>query len=94
MDIDCSTCPGRDHACDGCVMSVLFGPLNSQNAAESWHRGRSGSRRDNDAEIIAAIDTFTRAAMASSVDARSARAAIGAVHGHDSVSKSPTLRAG
>ncbi|WP_454175305.1 hypothetical protein [Gordonia sputi] len=94
MDIDCSTCPGRDHACDGCVMTVLFGPLNSQDAAAGARRGWPREARDNDAEIHAAIDTFTHAAMASNADARSARASICAVQAANSSSGSPTLRAG
>jgi len=94
MDIDCSTCPGRDHACDECVMTVLFGPLTCDDApAARWHE-RHVATRDGDAEIVAAIDTFTRAAMASSADARSARAAIRAVQPGNPGAQSPTLRAG
>ena len=94
MDIDCSTCPGREHACDGCVMTVLFGPLNSQDASAGWRRGWPTGTRDNDAEIHAAIASFTGAAMASNADARSARASICAVQAAGSSSESPTLRAG
>lgn len=94
MDIDCSTCPGRDHACDGCVMTVLFGPLTSENTTATRWQERQVTTRGGDAEIVAAIDTFTRAAMVSSADARSARAAIRAVQPGDPGTQSPTLRAG
>ncbi|WP_422557710.1 hypothetical protein [Gordonia sp. (in: high G+C Gram-positive bacteria)] len=28
MKIDCATCPGRNRACDGCLMQVLFDPMS------------------------------------------------------------------
>jgi hypothetical protein len=94
MYIDCHSCPGRQVACDGCMMQVLFDPVSSANDVLEGDVEVTARPRSADAEIGAAIDVFASAAMVSSSAALSARNAIRPVHKGRGGSGLAILRAG
>ncbi|GAC69521.1 hypothetical protein GS4_25_00930 [Gordonia soli NBRC 108243] len=79
MYIDCNSCPGRRRACDGCMMQVLFDPLNSGNDGVDARPPVAVPMVTADDEIASAIDVFSAAAMVSNATAVSARSNIGPV---------------
>ena len=94
MYIDCHSCPGRQIACDGCMMQVLFDPVSSTNTPSHGDAQVTVQARSADAEIDAAIDVFASAAMVSSAAALSARSGKTAVHRGRGDSGLSILRAG
>lgn len=93
MYVDCTSCPGRRIACDGCMMNVLFpGPIsaNVDNGPVSTAAIPTPAER----EIRAAVDAFRAAAMVSTVTARSAIDGISAGQSGDSGGSVSVLRAG
>lgn len=94
MYIDCSSCPGRRTACDGCMMNVLITPATSDDGSVLVAVNGGGGHAIADAEIGSAIDVFMAASMASTEAARSARAGIGPACGPDSRPGLTILRAG
>lgn len=94
MRVDCSTCPARNLACDGCMMNVLFGPPTSANNMGEGDGLVTKSIAGPDVEITAAVDVFLSAAMVTSESATSAREGISAGRGVNSGSHLRILRAG
>ncbi len=76
MQIDCNTCPGRQIACDGCMMQVLFDPVNSADVTPTSEVGIVPTENVGDRDLLVAIDSFCAAAMISTADADLARNAI------------------
>lgn len=94
MHVDCATCPARPVACDGCMMTVLFGGPNWDDAPVEGGASVTVQALDDDAELDLAIDVFQSAAMVTSVAARSARTEKTARQAPFRVISSTELRAG
>lgn len=73
MYIECGSCPGRQIACDGCMMQVLFSPLASGDAPVAGGETVTDPSAAADAEIDAALDVLAAAAMVTMTAVRSAR---------------------
>lgn len=74
MRIDCATCPGRNRACDGCLMQVLFDPLARDYGPEA-------DEMPEEAEISSAVDVLVATALITEKAGRAAKAHIAPVHG-------------
>ena len=94
MHVDCATCPARPVACDGCMMTVLFGGPNWDDAPGEGGAPVTAQALDDDAELDLAIDVFESAAMVTSGAARSARASKAARQKPFRVISTTELRAG
>ncbi|ETA05171.1 hypothetical protein BJF87_11190 [Gordonia sp. CNJ-863] len=94
MHVDCATCPARPVACDGCMMTVLFGGPNWDDAPVEGGASVTVQALDDDAELDLAIDVFQSAAMVTSAAARSARTEKTARQKPFRVISSTELRAG
>lgn len=94
MHVDCATCPARPGACDGCMMTVLFGGPNWDDAPAEGGASVTVQALDDDAELDLAIDVLQSAAMITSAAARSARIAKTARQSPFRVLSPTELRAG
>lgn len=94
MHVDCATCPARPVACDGCMMTVLFGGPNWDDGPTEGGVTVTAQALDDDAELDLAIDVFQSAAMVTSSAARSARTSKTARHRAFRVVAGTDLRAG
>ncbi len=86
MKIDCATCPGRNRACDGCLMQVLFAPVNRDF-------GPGDGLDPKDRELLDAVDVLAATQLISPTVARAARVDIGTGQGVDREDGSQRLRA-
>lgn len=75
MHVDCATCPARPVACDGCMMTVLFGPPSWDDVPVRGGATVTAAPLDDDAELDLAIGVFENAALITPAAARSARGA-------------------
>ena len=94
MHVDCATCPARPIACDGCMMTVLFGAPNWEDAPVRGGAPVTAVGGDDDVELDLAIGVFESAAMITPEGARSARSAKAARQKPFRVISSADLRAG
>ncbi|OUC79258.1 hypothetical protein CA982_09310 [Gordonia lacunae] len=94
MYVDCARCPARPVACDGCMMTVLFGGPSWDDMTDQGGVSVTAATVEADAEIDLAIDVLQAAAMVTSSAARSARSAKTAAHGSDRRASVTVLRAG
>ena len=94
MYVDCARCPARPVACDGCMMTVLFGGPSWDDMPHEGGVSVTAATSDADAELDLAIDVLQAAAMVTSGAARSARSGKTAVHRADSDRGPHILRAG
>lgn len=62
MLVDCNTCPGRNIACDDCMMTVFLGPVGVPSSKNSEVRCDEFVI-DDAANIEAAIALFSAAGM-------------------------------
>lgn len=69
MRIDCATCPGRNRACDGCLMQVLFGPMTRDFGPE-------GNGEVTDWEMLDAVDVLAATQLISPSVARTTKTLI------------------
>jgi hypothetical protein len=94
MYVDCARCPARPVACDGCMMTVLFGGPSWDDVPYEDGVSVTTGGVDDDAELDLAIGVFEDAAMVTSAAARSARSAKKAAQGTHRPASVTILRAG
>ena len=94
MYVDCARCPARPVACDGCMMTVLFGGPSWDDMPHEGGVSVTAATSDADAELDLAIDVLQAAAMVTSGAARSARSAKTAVQAPDRRASVTVLRTG
>ncbi|MCR5977223.1 hypothetical protein GDN83_05610 [Gordonia jinghuaiqii] len=94
MYVDCASCPARPVACDGCMMTVLFGGPSWDDVPGEGGAPVTAGAAGADAELDLAIDVFHAAAMVTSGAARSARSGKTAAQSMDRMASVTVLRAG